>query len=244
MLGAVLAASPGAFASHGTAARLWGWPEQETSIEIVVARESHLALPGVRVHRSLVWDERDVGEIRLVPVTSAARTLVDISKRVDDGVLDQLVDDGMRRGILSLNALTRCAAQFGIAHGRSPARLARVLADRTPGLHAGDSALEARVLRVIRDAGLPEPVVQHEVCVDGKVYRADLAYPKQRVVIEVDGFDFHRPRTAFDADRQRQNAFVLLGLTVLRFTSRSTDHDIARTVARALFGDEHPLEGP
>ena len=52
--------------------------------------------------------------------------------------------------------------------------------------------------------------------------------------LEADGWRCHGPRAAFDADRIRANELVLLGWTVLRFTSAMTDRCIAETVATAL----------
>jgi very-short-patch-repair endonuclease len=63
--------------------------------------------------------------------------------------------------------------------------------------------------------------------------RIDLAYPDVKLAIELDGWEFHGGRTAFDADRARANDLVLAGWTVVRFTSRSADSDILRCVRGA-----------
>jgi very-short-patch-repair endonuclease len=56
--------------------------------------------------------------------------------------------------------------------------------------------------------------------------RIDLAYPARKLAIELDGWEFHRTRTAFDDDRFRANLLVASGWTLVRFTSRSTDEEI------------------
>jgi very-short-patch-repair endonuclease len=71
------------------------------------------------------------------------------------------------------------------------------------------------------------------VQVGNRSYRIDLCYPEQRIAIEYDGWDFHRGRQAFDRDRARANDLVLLGMQVLRFTSRSSDQVIVDTVRAA-----------
>ena len=71
--------------------------------------------------------------------------------------------------------------------------------------------------------------------VSGRVYFLDLAYPDVKLDIEVDGFDFHRTRTVFDADRVRQNDLVRVDWTVLRFTSRSAPEEIVSAVRPFLF---------
>jgi very-short-patch-repair endonuclease len=70
----------------------------------------------------------------------------------------------------------------------------------------------------------------------------DLAYPSHHLALEVDGWAFHGHRAAFDADRLRANDLVLLGWSVLRFTSAMSDAHICATVARAL--GLHPPETP
>jgi very-short-patch-repair endonuclease len=98
--------------------------------------------------------------------------------------------------------------------------------------------LETRVLRALVAAGLPPPRQQYRVRIAGRTCKIDLAYPDLLIAIELDGWDSHRTRSAFDSDRERANALVLAGWVVLRFTSRSSDSEIAAVVqaARAQFG--------
>jgi very-short-patch-repair endonuclease len=77
-------------------------------------------------------------------------------------------------------------------------------------------------------------VQQHRVRVNGRTVRIDLAYPDALIAIEYDGWDFHRTRGAFDLDRARANELELLGWTVLRFTSASSDQVVVDTVRAAL----------
>jgi len=238
VLASVLAAGDAAFASHFTALTLWGYEQfagRPTELTVPLGRRPRT--PEVVVHRSGTIEEADVRRVGGVPVLSAARTIVDVSARFDEGVLGQLVDDGLRRRVLSLSGLHAVARRLPtIATGRSPRRVADVLARRTAGFHPGDSELESRVLRTLVDAGFPEPVRQHRVRVNGRTYFVDLAYPAEQVAIEVDGFEYHRSRTDFDRDRSRQNDLVGAGWTVLRFTSRSPTTEIVGAVRRSLFG--------
>ncbi len=75
---------------------------------------------------------------------------------------------------------------------------------------------------------------QHWVTVGGRRYRIDLCYPEHGIAIEYDGWDFHKGRKAFDDDRARGNDLVVLGMQLLRFTSRSSDGTIVETVRAAL----------
>jgi hypothetical protein len=109
-----------------------------------------------------------------------------------------------------------------------------ILGARVVGFHPGESAPELRLSRVLVAAGLPAPVHQHPYRLGNRTVRADLAYPQAGIVIEYDGWDYHSTRTAFDADRARANELEVLGLTVLRFTSKSTDDQVVATVRAAL----------
>lgn len=239
VLSAVLAAPEPAYASHRTAARLWRLPiEPGDRIEITTLIERQVRIDGVRSHRSGSWDERDVAFVGRIPTTSAARTLADLSSALTEAELGAALDEGMRKGALSLSAMHAVAQRFGIAPGRSPKTMVAVLAKRIPGYDPGDSELETHVWEVIHDAGLPLPRRRHPIRVDGRRYVIDLAYPEQRIAIEVDGFGVHGPRTAFDQDRARQNALVLDEWRVLRFTSRSANEQIVHEVSHALFGHE------
>jgi very-short-patch-repair endonuclease len=175
---------------------------------------------------------------------SAARTIVDLSSRLSPDRLGRLVDDGLRRGLLTVGGLDHEVRRFWkFAPGRSPKTLEAVLADRIPGYHGTKSDLEQDVFDAIVTGGLPAPVRQHKVVVRGETYYIDMAYPEQLVAIEADGFDFHRGRGVFDADRARQNDLVNLGWLVLRFTSAFTDDRIVADVRRALFGRSTTPEG-
>jgi very-short-patch-repair endonuclease len=141
-----------------------------------------------------------------------------------------VVDDALMRKLLTIGELRE--TYDALRGGRRPIRaIGRVLAARGAEAERADSAPELRILRWLREAGLPEPVQQHGV--DG--YRVDLAYPDLGVLIEYDGFDPHTTRTAYDDDRRRQNALVLRdGAIVLRFTSASTREEVVRDVSLAL----------
>ena len=83
--------------------------------------------------------------------------------------------------------------------------------------------------------GLPEPVRQLRVRrPDGSSAYIDLAYPRRRVAIELDGWHSHGIRAAFEPDRMRGNDLVLAGWHLLRFSWGMSDRYLATTVAQAL----------
>jgi hypothetical protein len=76
-----------------------------------------------------------------------------------------------------------------------------VLEARQTAVHLGESEPVLRIATLLVGAGLPPPVHQHRVRVEGRTRRLDLAYPELMIAIEYDGWAYHSQRSAFDADR-------------------------------------------
>jgi hypothetical protein len=224
---AAVALGPDVWISHQTAGTLWALPAvRDDAIHVVSSLDRCVRLAGVAGHRSGALFTADLTTQNRIPVTTPARTLVDLSARLSSRRLGSAVDDALRRRILTLPALDRCLARLAGAPGRRPAVVHEVLAARLPGYDPGDSDLETRVLRLVVGAGFPPPAQQHRVRIGGRTVRIDLAYPVLRLAIELDGWEFHGTRCAFDDDRTRANLLVAHGWTVVRFTSRSSDAEI------------------
>lgn len=235
VLAAVLAAGAHAVASHDTAAELWELPDLGTrDIEVSTDRPSWVRQPGARSHRTSTFLREEHTIRRGIPVTTVARTVVDVSGRHSVPQLGAAVDHSLRKEKMRLDSLRRCVAELAAAPGRRLSRVHSVLAKRLPGYDPGESDLEMRVLRAIVGAELPEPQQQYRVTLAGRRCRIDLAYPDLKVAIEVDGWEHHRTRTAFDGDRARENDLVAAGWRVLRFTSQSEPAQIARVVAALI----------
>lgn len=232
---AALSLQPRAWASHGTAGRLWGFPGVEAGdLDVVVDLDRRIRTQGVRPHRSGALFTADLTQHLRIPVTSPERTLVDLSADVAAAPLGRILDDGLRRRLIRLERLRVCVARLAKAPGRQPAVVQELLAARLPGYDPGDSDLETRVLRLLVGSGLAVPVQQHRIRVAGRTLKLDLAYPPARVAIELYGWEFHNSRSAFDDDRARATAIRLAGWTLLEFTSRTADAAIVAAVGAAL----------
>jgi very-short-patch-repair endonuclease len=235
MLAACLAGGPTTFASFRAAAAIHALAGFETGeLEATQFGRRPSIMEGVRMHESEVFGPAHVSRSGPLPITSVARTLNDLTAVVRKWTVEKAVDDALRRKIVSLKALARVA---GDLEGRGRLRctvMREILEARTSDYHPGDSEPEKRIADVLVRAGLPEPVRQHWVRVGGRRYRIDLCYPDLGIAIEYDGWDFHKGRQAFDADRARGNDLVVLGMQLIRFTSRSTDQTIADTVTAAI----------
>lgn len=235
MAAATLSLQPRAWLSHGTAGALWGFgggrPE---GIHVLVDADRRVKLAGVRSHRSRALFSADLTSHLRIPVTNPERTLVDLSAAMPPQALGRLLDDGLRRRIVRLARLRSCIGRLGKSPGRRPAVIHDLLAARHPGYDPGDSDLETRVLRALLAAGLPVLVQQYRVRLGGRTYKLDLADPPSKLAVELDGWEFHHTRSAFDDDRARANVLVANGWSVLRFTSRSTDDEIVTCVSASL----------
>jgi very-short-patch-repair endonuclease len=235
VMAAVLVADPEeAWASHEAAAAVRGLSgfrmSAATAIDVSVRRGTRPRLKGIRVHECAVLPDAHVSIVDDVPVTSAGRTLCDLDGRLPEEKLARVVDDALVRKLLTIDEL-RATYQALRGGRRSIRTIGRILAVRGDEAGLADSVPEARLVRWLREAGLPEPQQQHRI----DAYRVDLAFTDHGLLVEYDGFDAHTTRSAFDQDRRRQNELVLRsGLRVLRFTSASTREEVVRDVGLAL----------
>jgi len=235
IMGAVLAAGPGALASHLTAAWLHRLLHDcEFMLEVTVPRGRCPSLEGVRVHRSGMVVDRDLTTRAGIAVASVERTIVDLSARLSLDQLGAMTDDALRRRITTCARIEACAVRLGNGRGRSLRQVRRLLDARVAGMEERESELEDFVYDSIRRYRLPLPRCQHWVKVGDRSYRIDMCYEDPRVAIEADGFDTHGRRRQFDTDRVRGNAVILAGFTLLAFRSAFTDWEIAHDVARAI----------
>lgn len=233
-LQAIVLSVPGSAASHWCSIRLVGIRVAEARYEITVPRRRQTRLAGVVAHRATMWLPEDTVVRQGIPCASAARTVVDLSGQLDADELGRLVDELLRRRVLRLRDLARTAGRLPAARGRRPAVVREVLAARLEGYEPGDSEREARTVRLLLAAGLPAPTAQHRVRIGSRRYRVDLAYPDRMVAIEIDSWEYHRWRSAFDGDRARRNELTIRGYAVIQVTDGMPDHEIVRTVRGAL----------
>jgi very-short-patch-repair endonuclease len=236
VLAAILAIGEDAWASHRTAARLWGLkvPAPDAIDVLTMPHERH-RLDGVAQHRNKLVVAGDVTLTGAIPVTSIARTLLDCSPWLPGRSLGRAVDDARRRGLLRTEDLmaAHAAVDEGARTGRHLVRpMRKVLSDRH---HAGGSERELNVLRILRKAGLPLPVQQFPIVIGGRQRYLDYAYPVEKVFLEWDGFSEHGLlREVFDDDRDRDAELHLTGWLGLHFTSNTTPADLVSRVERAL----------
>ena len=225
----------GVAGSHWTALTLLGGRNTDIDQIHVISDLGHpIALEGVVSHRSGILEEGDLVRRQGMLCTSPLRTVIDLSGPMTVAELGDVVDDFLRRKLLRLEQLRARVDRTRPAPGRSVATLRTVLAQRLPGYDSGESALEARIARIIDAYALPRPAHQHRVSYGRRRYRIDLAWPDRRLYLEGNGFGSHMLATDLDSDARRQNDLVLDGWVPIEITWRMSDSEIATTIRRFL----------
>jgi hypothetical protein len=238
-MAAVLAAGAHACASHRTAASLFGLPGFGLrSIEVTVPYGRRPRLTGIIVYLSGSlpdWHRRVVNGI---PTTSLARMLFDLCGSVHPQRAERALDTALARRVVTVPACWRVLADLA-EHGRAGTVLMReLLTARGEGYVAPASELEAQLLRVLREAGLPAPAREIDLGdADTWVGRVELVYREARVLIEADSRLYHSSLLDRRADQARDDRFKAIGWKVRRFTWDDVTKNptyVVRTVRAAL----------
>jgi hypothetical protein len=232
-LAAVLAAGDGALAYQATAARLWDYKYlPEESVDVLVERDAQPGLKGVR--RTTILPAADIAERFGIPCTSFERTLCDCTTILSKFQLGRVLDDGLRRKVASLDALTRCVFRLDSGPRRRLRVIQQLLEERDASFNPGGSESELRILAVLREAGIPAPVQQFPVRVDSHPYELDFAWPHLRVFAEYYGLAVHSGASAVAHDNERLTAMVGQNWRPLVFTDSTSDREIVKRTQQAL----------
>jgi very-short-patch-repair endonuclease len=217
LVAACLAWGDGAVASHRAAAALWRFTGFEPGpVELTVPRGRQRKAPGL-VHRNAL-SIADVATADGVAATTPARTLIDIASMSPRDAVEEALDDALRRGLVTIARLRWRLDALGGGR-RGVGKMRELIDARGPSSSLPGSVFERRVLRMLRRAGLPEPVLQYRVRKLGRLLAVvDFAYPTLHLAIEADGYRWHSGRTRWKHDRRRNNELTLLGWRILHIT--------------------------
>ena len=208
-MAAVLACGDGAVLSGRAAGRLLGLIRGRTDPEPQVTAPKQRQIEGIDTHCERNGSPRDRMTWNRIPVTTPARTLVDLA------------------AVVSAAELARAVHQAGIKHGTTPEDVEEVLARRPNAKGVADlrevlhgdqgkllSKLERAFIRLLRDNGLPLPVTNR--IAGGRL--VDCRWPAHRLTVELDSYRYHRSRHAWELDRRRERQAHARGDQFRRYT--------------------------
>jgi very-short-patch-repair endonuclease len=218
---ALLACGEHAFLSHHSSAFIWGLRETPPrDVEVSVVGRYRRSSKGIKVHRIKQISRREYRRHEGLWMSSPARAVLEIAATASAKELAHAIDEGLARRRFTPRELDEVLARHRPYRGA--ARLAAILGDPT-ATAVSRSKREKRLLRAIREAGLPMP----ETNVPFGRFELDFFWRREGLVVEVDGETFHRGPGAVGRDREKDLAVRAAGLEMLRFTG---DHVLRRTM--------------
>jgi hypothetical protein len=228
-----------AVGSIGAAAAIHGFDRfpllrpEVTVLDAFGIRHLRLFKRRVVMHRTncLPDDHRMV--VNGIPVTTPARTICDLSRRFNAPALGKVLDDAVRRELVSYEEVARCRDDMRARGRRRLAILDATLETRGFGFDPGESAPELDVRTWLEDAGIA-PEVQVQVVVGGRRRRIDIAYVAEMVAVEYLGINTHANAPALIDDSQRSNDLQLAGWLIVFITKATTREEAVRMVREAL----------
>jgi very-short-patch-repair endonuclease len=228
LVAAVLACGPGAVLSDRSAAHHWellNTAQANTDVTLQT-RAGRARRKGIRLHCVRRLDHVDVTIKDGIPITTVARTVVDLNAVVPDRFVERALEQAYIRRLVPLGAIEDALKR---ANGRKTRTLRRLIAAEHRTATITHSELEERFLTLIRSSDLPDPELNVRLC----GYEVDFLWRAQHRVIEVDGHAYHSTRHAASRDRRKDNDLEMAGFRVTRFTADQVMDDPEDTLERA-----------
>lgn len=245
LLAACWSASPGAVASHRSAARLLKLRNVTTSqIHVLMGGTRRARLLQGTVHRTRVLGPADTVVRQGIPVTRPERTIVDCAAVVPFDVAASMVEGAVHDGLTTIDATWAYLSRYGGRGVRGSATVRAVLRERGTGDGPTESGLEDRAIAAIRRAGLPTPRRQIPFRSRGQNLRIDLGYPEARLAIEIDSARWHSDSVRYRADREKWNELTRRGwalLIVTEFDLHERPEGVGTDISRLLRARTSPV---
>jgi predicted transcriptional regulator of viral defense system len=229
-LAAVLACGDGAVLSHRSAAAHWGLLQSEATRTDITTPRRRAANATIRPHISRSLDACDTTTHQGIPITSVPRTLIDLAATVRPDRLERALAQAEHLELYDHRAITELLARSNGHRGQKALTEATALEPKLT-----KSEWEVRMLKLVRTAALPEPLVN--LPFDAPDYgecKPDFHWPAHNLIVETDGWRTHRTRAAFESDRAKDAALTAAGYRVVRFTWRTPDATILRRLKALL----------
>jgi hypothetical protein len=224
-LAAVLALGDGAVLGHVAAGALWRMLAGAAVTEVIVPTTAgHPKRDGIVVHRQRL-PASHVTVHRGIPVTTPIRTLLDLASMLSLGALAKAFEQA--QVVLHLPPAPLAAEVLARPRQRGNAKLRRILAGAVDPADVR-SVLELRFLRMCASYGIPRPQVNVRI----GAWTPDFLWPDHGLVVETDGYDFHRTAAARRRDAMKDEFLRGIGLDVIRLTWADVTERPAQTAAR------------
>lgn len=243
---AVLAGGSRARLSHLAAARLWDWVDRDPAgtdadpIDLIVEGDHRGIRPGLRVHRVRALHDDERATRHGFPVTGAGRTLVDAAAILPLRGVEGLLGRARRSGEIDDEDLHALPARY---RRRPGVGALKAVLSHGGALPFTRSEAEGRFLELVRKAGLSMPRVNALL----GPYELDFVWSRERLVVEIDGYEYHRSRDRFEGDRRKGAWLQARGYRVVRLTWSQITTEAVRTivqVGQALAGQASVGDGP
>lgn len=232
-MAAVLACGLGAALSHRSAAALWGFgTEHEDYIDVTVRRNSEVRIRGIRCHRRPSLPSDAITTRLNIPLTQPVQTFLDLAAVTGPKGLERAINEADKRNVIDPDTLRKALDDHAGEPGVRPLRY--VLDKHT--FRLSDDELELLFRPIAAAAGLPAPLTKVVV----NEFEVDFFWPNLGLVVETDGWRYHRTPATQTRDALRFQAHTAAGLTPLRFShwqvKYEPDHvlDILRRTAMHL----------
>lgn len=220
-MAAVRACGKEAALSHRSAAALWGFAGERPGgrVEVSLRRASEVRRQGIKVHRRPTLPASDITVRRGIPVTALVRTFLDIATEMGPRTVERAVNEADKLDLIDPDALRVALDDRAGEPGVRPLR--RVLDKHTFRLSDDELELLFRPLA----AGAALPVALTKVWVNG--FEVDFYWPDLGLIVETDGWRYHRTPAAQTRAARRDQAHTASGLTPLRFSHWQVKHEPA-----------------
>lgn len=221
-MAAILPCGEGAVLSHRSAAALWGIAPEGPEIDVSVRRRCLHRRRSIHMRSRTSLPAEDVTKVDGIPVTTPARTLLDLATVLSVSALERAINEADKRDRIDPETLRAKLADFV---GEPGVVKLRTLLDRET-FRLSDSRLERLFRPIAADVGLPVPETKVEV----NGFEVDFYWPDLGLVIETDGLRYHRTPFAQGRDHFRDQMHTAAGLTRLRFTHHQIKYKRAHVI--------------
>ena len=223
---ALLALGGRTFLSHHTAAAVWGLRRAlPFEVEVSVVGRRCSSRKGIRAHEIQEIDRRELRQHEGMWVSSPERAVLEIAATLPAMEVAAAIDEGLGGKVLNRRKLDDVLSRH--RGGRGVGRLAAVLAGGGATTVTRSQA-EKAFLKLIRDSRLPAPLVNEPF---GR-WELDFFWPAERLVVEIDGYDFHSGPRAFHRNHEKDLALADARLDVRRFTGHHVVKQSSLVLAR------------